>query len=121
MGLLQTKPSWGRKHLRVRQFGQFWDRVGLGGTGPQTEAGQVGSMPGRMEGHGPQEVLGESGAHSQPEWRKRRLTWLMVDQEDSTRLGEVGMNSLCITAAKVRPGPAGQEGWGWGSGRRHPV
>lgn len=36
------------------------------------------------------------------------LTWLMVD---STRLGEVGTNSLCITAAKAKPGPAGQKGW----------
>lgn len=46
------------------------------------------------------------------------LTWLMVD---STRLGEVGTNSLCITAAKAKPGPAGQKGWGQGPGKRHPV
>lgn len=31
---------------------------------------------------------------------------------DSTRLGEVGANSLCITAANAKPGPAGQGGWG---------
>lgn len=64
----------------------------------------------RGPGHGLWEVLRELGACSQPWRRKRRLTWLMVDLEDSTRLGEVGVNSLCVTAAKARPGPAGQEG-----------
>lgn len=108
-----------RKHLsRIVQavLGQGW---GVQGKGPRwrqgeqsawQDGGQVPPTQHREPGRGPWEALKESGAYSQPRRRKRRLTWLMMDLEDSTRLGEVGVNSLCVTAAKVRPGPAGQEG-----------
>lgn len=68
-------------------------------------------------GSGPWEGLGKPGPAASS-GGERCLTGLATD---STRLGEVGTDSLCITAAKAKPGPAGQKGWGQGPGRRHPV
>lgn len=94
---------------QARQFGQGGD-VGGSREGSVWQEGQVSThlstqetlamVPGR--GRGSQGPAASSGGA----WC---LTWLTVD---STRLGEVGTNSLCITAAKAKPGPAGQKGWG---------
>lgn len=94
---------------QARQFGQGGD-VGGSREGSVWQEGQVSThlstqetlamVPGR--GRGSQGPAASSGGA----WC---LTWLTVD---STRLGEVGTNSLCITAAKAKPGPTGQKDWG---------
>lgn len=62
-------------------------------------------LPQQRPCHGPE---GTGGVRSpQPAQQEEvALSLADLDQEVSTRLGEVGTNSLCITAAKVRPGPA---------------
>lgn len=96
-----TRPRW-------KQGGQsVWQEGGQVSTHLSTET--LALVPGR--GEGSQGPAASSGG-------ERCLTRLTMD---STRLGEVDTNSLCITAAKAKPGPAGQEGWGQGPGKRHPV
>lgn len=83
-----------------------WQEGGQVSTHLSTET--LALVPGRGEGsQGP-------AASSGGEQCLTRLTM------DSTRQG-VDTNSLCITAAKAKPGPAGQEGCGRGPGKRHPV
>lgn len=85
-----TRPRW-------KQGGQsVWQEGGQVSTHLSTET--LALVPGR--GEGSQGPAASSGG-------KRCLTRLTMD---STRLGEVDTNSLCITAAKAKPGPAGQEG-----------
>lgn len=121
-------PLWPGSLLRAGQLDHL-DRLGtwVGGTKAQMEAGRAECLAGRRTGFhpplnrdlgsGPQEGRGKPGACSQL-WRGA-----VPDPADNGQhqTGEVDTNSLCITAAKAKPGPAGQEGWGQGPGKRHPV
>lgn len=68
-------PLLRQETLRVRQFGQSWDRGRAQGYRARAEAGQAGSTPGRMEGkwalsteagHGPWGVLGSQEPTASP-------------------------------------------------------
>lgn len=113
----------------LSQFGESWVKGrGLTGAGSRLRKGRQSAWldegqvaPARRGlGPGPWPLGGAEGGRS-----------LQPAPEEALDLADGGLRTApdwekwgkfpCITAANARPGPAGQEGWGLGHGKRHLV